>query len=222
MPLRRKIYSHSLVINGSFNPKIFQPLWFSSEGLAGKTEATNANIQIIHDDITDFEIRGISIRVTRGQFLASTFQDGFFEILKDLVIGTFSILSHTPVTALGINQSMHIELSQTSSWNGYASKVVNTDYWQETLGDAVMEDITYRKPRSNSIYPGYQRIKLQPSIQVKNGLFFEFNNHYDLPEDQEGSIRNAMSVVEMIESDWQESIATGQMLIEKLLEDNAS
>lgn len=215
MHLKKRIYDHSLVINGSFNPRIFQPLWFASEDLIGKNEAEDADVKIIHPDISDFEIgKGISIRVTREQFIASTSQDGFFEILKDLVIGTFSILSHTPTTALGINQEMHIELSKTTSWKSYNSKVVNAKYWSEAFGEAIMDSITYSRERKDN-KAGYQRIALQPSIKVFNGLLFSFNDHFEL---EAKNINNAIRVIEIIEDSWQASIATGQELIENLLE----
>lgn len=166
MPLKRKIYSHSLVLIGSFNPQIFQPAWLASEKLVGKTEAEEAHIKVIHPDISDFDIKNINVQVTRGQFVASTSQDGFFEILKDLVVGTFSVLGHTPASAIGINQSMHIELPSRLSWNDYTAAVTNATYWREKLGEATMEDVTYRRNRSNSTYAGYQRITLQPSGRI--------------------------------------------------------
>ena len=215
MPLKRKIYSHSLVLIGSFNPQIFQPAWLASEELVGKTEAEEATIKVIHPDISDFDVKNINVRVTRGQFLASTFQDGFFEILKDLVVGTFSVLGHTPANALGINQSMHIELPPKLLWNDYTATLVNATYWQEKLGEATMEDITYRRKRDNSTHAGYQRIRLQPSGRISQGLFFDFNDHYDLPE---GNNHTGFKAVEIIEDQWQKSLANGQSLIEELLD----
>ena len=49
-----KINRHSIVLIGNFNPKIFQPAWFGSEGLIQKKEAEQSTIEIIHPDVVIF------------------------------------------------------------------------------------------------------------------------------------------------------------------------
>ena len=44
----------SIVLVGSFTPKIFHPLWFEARGLIGAQEAAGAQIGLVHDDLTQF------------------------------------------------------------------------------------------------------------------------------------------------------------------------
>ena len=52
--IRPEVLGVSVVALGSFNPAIFQPLWFSSNNLVRKEEAEGAEIKIIHHDVTMF------------------------------------------------------------------------------------------------------------------------------------------------------------------------
>ena len=153
---RRKIYGHTIVLVGSFNPKIFHPAWFASQELIGKKESDDAEIQIIHQDLATFQLNWLKFQVTREKMIAETIQDGFLEPLRDLVLGTLQILHHTPVTAVGINQSMHYELSEKRSWKEVVSQMINENFWSSTLSDTVMEKIVLRRSRSDKQFPGSQ------------------------------------------------------------------
>jgi len=51
---RAPLASVSIVAIGSFNPAIFQPLWFSTNGLIRPEEAASATINLITNDVTAF------------------------------------------------------------------------------------------------------------------------------------------------------------------------
>ncbi len=91
----------SIVALGSFNPAIFQPAWFSSNNLIRAEEAREANIQIIQGDVAIFSTEWFSIQVTHERFSLDTRDPSKWLPMRDLVIGTFTILSHTPVRAVG-------------------------------------------------------------------------------------------------------------------------
>lgn len=97
-------YYHSIVIRGDFNPAIFQPAWFAAEKLIGEKEAEAANVQIVHRDAAIFSADWLSLEVTQDRFSASTSHEQYVEPLQDLVIGTFILLSHTPLRMLGIHE----------------------------------------------------------------------------------------------------------------------
>ncbi len=106
MALLPKIQGHTIVLLGNFNPKIFQPIWFSTEELLQKQEAEKANIEIIHPDVTIFSLDWLRVTVTPERFSAETTQESYYEAVRDLIIGTFSLLRHTPITKMGINIDM--------------------------------------------------------------------------------------------------------------------
>ena len=44
----------SIVLLGSFNPRIFTPYWFVHNGIAIEVEGDTANVNIIHPEISNF------------------------------------------------------------------------------------------------------------------------------------------------------------------------
>ena len=52
-----------IVAVGSFNPAIFQPLWFGSLGLIRPEEAKGAQITFIQPQITDFKTEWFHLQV---------------------------------------------------------------------------------------------------------------------------------------------------------------
>jgi hypothetical protein len=53
---KAEIRGISIVFLGDFNPIIFQPSWFVSENLMTKAESDSADVQIVHADVTNFQL----------------------------------------------------------------------------------------------------------------------------------------------------------------------
>src|SRR5437762_1918306 len=84
----------SIVLVGDFNPAIFQPLWFSSQGLIPAGEAREVKELLVNSELTMFKLRWVELQVTHKQFIASTTQESHFEAVRDLVVGIFTLLKH--------------------------------------------------------------------------------------------------------------------------------
>jgi hypothetical protein len=97
----------NIVLLGTFNPMIFQPAWFSAEGLLRREEAEAVEGVIIHREIASFETSWVNLQVRPERFMASTANSSFYEPLRDLVFGTFQVLHHTPIQKLGLNRNFH-------------------------------------------------------------------------------------------------------------------
>ena len=98
-----EIQGMSIVLVGSFNPKIFHPAWFAAQKLIREKEAEEANIEVVTPAVAKFSLDWMRLQVIQEQFVVETTQEPYYEILRDLVVGAFSFLNHTPVTMLGIN-----------------------------------------------------------------------------------------------------------------------
>src|SRR5437899_2220983 len=92
-----------IVFVGSFNPAIFQPSWFVRHNLMPAGEADKADVKMIHPQVCHFETERFVVQVTGERFLAGTKPSTHWAPLRDLVLGTFFLLEHTPVTAMGLN-----------------------------------------------------------------------------------------------------------------------
>ncbi len=96
-----EIQGVSIVLLGDFNPKIFQPAWFAAQDLIRQQEADEADIKIIHPEVVSFATgQWLALEVTRERFVVSTTQDPYSKVMRDLVVGSFELLQHTPLYKL--------------------------------------------------------------------------------------------------------------------------
>ena len=51
-----EIETFSIVFVGDFNPVILQPFWLANKGLIRESEATNAKVEVIHNEVVKFEL----------------------------------------------------------------------------------------------------------------------------------------------------------------------
>jgi hypothetical protein len=92
----------AVTLLGSFNPSIFQPQWFARQQLLPSAEADTAEVKVLVPQVCHFEIERFIVQVTNDRFAAASKANTNSAPLRDLVIGTFFILEHTPVTAIGL------------------------------------------------------------------------------------------------------------------------
>ena len=175
----------SIVLVGAFNPRIFQPEWFARQSLLPRTEADQANIQIIHQEVAQFETERFVFQVTRDRLVAATKPNTSGEPLRDLVAGTFYILEHTPVNAVGLNRDMHFDMHTEEAWHQLGDKLAPKDVWREIgAGRPGLRtlQIFYNAPSGDE--PA-TTVTIQPSIKVlPYGAYFGVNQHFVLPADE--------------------------------------
>ena len=107
----------NIVLRGKFNPAMFHPAWFAAQNLIRQQEVEVAEIKIIHPDAAIFDVEWLQIRVTRNRFQAASVQEAYYEALRDVVIGVFTILNQTPLKAMGINREFHYGLESEKARN---------------------------------------------------------------------------------------------------------
>ena len=174
----------SIVLIGAFNPRIFQPEWFARQSLLPQKEVEAANIQIIHQQVTQFETERFVFQVTDDRLLAATKPNTIAEPLRDLIAGTFYILEHTPVQGIGLNRQMHFKMDSEEAWHKVGDKLVPKEGWAQ---------IVDRRPGMRNLQVLYGSTSpeepaitatVQPSVQVvPHGVYFEVNYHFNIPKD---------------------------------------
>src|SRR5271155_3868158 len=87
----------AIVVLGSFNPAIFQPLWFSQANLIRKEEAETATVQVIFPEVASFSADWLAVQVTRERLQVECKDPTKKEPLLDIALGMFRILEHTPI-----------------------------------------------------------------------------------------------------------------------------
>jgi hypothetical protein len=207
----------SIVLLGSFNPKIFQPMWLLSEGLISRSEAENANIQVIQPEAAFLEVGPFQLRVLGDRFVAATSQIPNFSPLRDLVVGIFRLLRHTPARALGINREMHYRADDRLSWEGVQKRLGASVPWSAALPGAHSVGIDLRGSRENTLQ-GYVGVRLEPSRREEAGAFIRINDHYDVAsEPTQAGLATITGIIETeFTASMERSLHTARALLEVL------
>ncbi|MGA1826418.1 MAG: hypothetical protein ACMUIP_17325 [bacterium] len=211
-----EIKNLNIVFLGDFNPKIFQPAWFAAENLIRKHESEDAKIEIIHPEIVIITFDWGRLEVTRERFVLSTKQDPYYEVLRDLVIGTFKLLRHTPIKMVGINAEMHFRMRSTEEWHGFGDLLAPKLIWNEILDKPGMRSLVMEESVRQDGLKGYVRVMIEPSNKVQPGVCFKINDHYEVKD-----IKTAMGsdeIIEIFEQSWDKSLKRATNIIDFLLE----
>ncbi len=205
----------SVVFLGDFNPKIFQPAWFAAQGLIRQQEAEEAKVEIIHPEVVNFSLEWLAFQVTREQCALTTTQEPYYVVMRDLIVGTFNLLQHTPLHKLGINIDMHFRMDSEASWHAFGHLLAPKNLWQDTLKNPGMRSLTMEGQRPDE-FRGYIRVQVEPSIKIHPGVYFRVNDHYEIETLQPGTGSDAM--LDIFQRAWGESLTRSNHIISTLLE----
>jgi hypothetical protein len=212
-PIKSEIDGHTIVLVGSLNPQIFQPAWFSSQNLLKKDEAEGANIEIISRELVIFSTGWLRIEVFPERVVFATAQTQAFEWLRDLALGTFKVLHHTPINKLGINRDIHFRIETEEKWHAIGHRLAPKEVWKDLLKSPGMAGLTMRGSRPDE-HKGALNVRVEPSTKVKPGVFINVNDHYeqDSPEVSPG----ADKMLELLEASWATSLARSLTIAETI------
>ncbi len=213
-----EVEGHNIVIVGSFNPQIFQPAWFANEGLIRKGESETATIDIVHNRITSFSAEFFRLEVTSDRIIFAATQRQFYEPLRDLALGTFRILKHTPLFSIGLNMDFHFKMESEEAGHLIGDKLAPKEPWKGLLEKPGLSSLSLRglRPDSNE---GAVIVKVEPSAHVKFGVLVSINDHYTLLERITGkTISGADGILQILEDSWSESQKRSEMIAKKIVE----
>ncbi len=208
-----EIQGISIVLVGSFNPKIFHPAWFAAQKLIREKEAEEANIELITPAVAKFSLDWMRLQVIQEQFVIETIQEPYYEILRDLIVGTFSLLNHTPVTMLGINTQQHFRMHFEDEWNKLGHELAPKEkYWIPVLEKPGMRSLVVQGQRPDK-YKGYIQVKVEPSSKIQLGVYISINDHYEVKEES-----NCKAIVDILNIDWVDSRQRAEKLIKHFVD----
>jgi hypothetical protein len=213
MPVHHPEISGSIIVLlGNFNPKIFQPEWFARQRLISNAEAEAADIKIILPQISHFETDRFGIQVTTDRFIALTPPSASPAPLRDLVQGTFFVLEHTPVTAMGLNRQMHFPTESQAQWHKLGDKLAPKDGWKGVMPGRPGLLSMWVQTDNDKLPGALFRTKVEPSTIVQNGVYFETNEHYPAP--QADPLKALMKI---LNDRWEESHAYAEQIADHIL-----
>lgn len=117
-------------VRGSFNPEILTPSWFENEGLLSAVDTET--LKSVHLEPADIYIEGsdFAIEINREQFRLLTASEAKQNTYRDLVIGIFYLLRHTPLEDLRVTRYEHFGAG--SSNHNVPVEVV---HWESLIPD---------------------------------------------------------------------------------------
>jgi hypothetical protein len=191
----------SVVVLGSFNPRIFEPLWLSSQNLVAEEEAMAAERELIDKEFArivlpwaTLVVLGERLQVESSGEIVSPSQ------VCDLVIGVLRLLPHTPVTVISIQHAAHVELTSEEQWHAVGHTLAPKEVWKGILDRPGMLDFAMYGVRPDEL-EGAIKVRIQPSQIVHPGLFINVNDEF-LMDEQEKNFEPARCAADLLERLW--------------------
>lgn len=206
----------AIVLIGDFNPKIFHPTWFSREELIKKQDEEDSKIEIIRPELVSIDFGWMKLQVTRDRFQVSTLQEPYYEPMRDLVIGTFNTLSHTPIKMLGINSEVHYLMPNEAVWHALGDKLAPKSLWNNILAKPGLSTMTMEGKREDG-YGGFIHVRVGPSSDIKPGVVISINDHLDLSPSDGSLIHGANEIISALEKNWVPSQRRASTIFEEII-----
>ncbi len=206
-----------VVLVGSFNPAIFHPEWFFRQGIVSEQDAAEAKIQDVSGEITIVQLSGIRIQCVSDRFSLATKNISNAERIQDMIRHTFNLLSHTPITACGINPHVHYQVSSDAYWHTIGHMLAPKELvWNDLMDQPGMQSLTIRSPRCGE-FAGEINVTVEPSAKHRPGIFVRANYHYGLPDDSVHA-GAAELLLKFIESEWKPACGFARKVADQIFE----
>ncbi|MFI5665215.1 hypothetical protein [Streptomyces sp. NPDC051704] len=187
-----------IVCIGAFNPRIFQPAWFSSQGLIAADEAAESDVQIINNDVCIFSTSWFRLESINNRVSISSLSTPVFEMLRDLTLGTFAALKHTPIERVGLNSNADFEMPNQQAYEKIGHELAPKPiYWAPVMSDPRTLSLTVVSERPDK-QQGHVKVTVGPSSEVANGLHLEVNDEFHCPPESPSS----EWFTKLLTSDW--------------------
>lgn len=173
-------------------------------------------MKVASPQVTVFSIGWLGLEVTADRFAARTTQIQHVESLRDLVLGTFRLLRHTPVKQLGINRLAHFRSQSEEAWHEVGDRLAPKKQWDVLLVKPGMKRVSMLGQRPDS-YVGRITVTVEPSLKLRPGfgVYFEVNDHYENDTEEMGLESERM--MEILGAAWQESLDRALRIMQTLL-----
>lgn len=208
-----EIETVSIVFLGDFNPIILQPFWLQGKGLIRESEAENAKVEVIHNEIARFALDDwAKIEITKERCEFKSSKEPYFEPLKDLASSIFKILRETPIRALGINHIYDLRMPDEDSFIRLGYFLTPLNVWEGNLDNPRLLNLEIFEAQRKDGEKGNRRVRINSSDQkIQYGVVVNVNDHFDLNID--GKKSNAVT---LLEDKWKESFVQSKILTESL------
>ena len=196
MLIHPDISACSIILIGQFNPAIFHPAWLQSKNIEHQDASSDGDL-IVHRDVASFTIDARTYSVRTDRFQIETRSIPWISIL-DITTKIFGEhLHHTPITAIGVNRTVHFKLPSISSriklgrmlapiepWDDFG-RGMDTDDLNLTGG---LQNLTMRRKSSFRGMEFLTNVTIEPSVRVEGNtaVYMHVNAHHALADIPDG------------------------------------
>jgi hypothetical protein len=210
-----------VVLVGHFNPLIFQPEWMERNDLIGPREAEAARSStetILHSQMAIVPLSSSRLQVTLDRFEYVVVEAPLIRA-KDFVLKCFRLLSHTPVSQMGINFVTVFRAGSRRDWDAFGDALAPKEHWSALLGseattrtgglvaiamERVMgDDRSTPSKRTVSIQANEPRTAMETTISV--------NDHYAFGVDS-----RAGEATEVLDNLWEDAERKSTIIADSL------
>lgn len=227
------LLSSTIVVVGSFNPRIFSPDWLEKNELIGPNDAEyarNASDLIITAQITRVQTEWFVLQVVEEQLILEG-KGVLTPNLKDLAVGIFSILGHIPVTAVGLNFLAHFKIQSHDFYHFFGDQLAPKEIWYGVFPrddyHAGLDSLVIKVEPATAMKEApkirdAKNITVSHSKRFTQAIQFVFNNHFDISGRGSELGTSADATAKIVEESWQltwdESVRTFKAVLDSTLE----
>ena len=211
-----EVFSTQINIVGSFNPPVISPGWLAENELIGKADCDYAIMEkslAITPEICRFETEWFSLQIIQQQFILTS-KGAVTPALKDLAVGIFTLLEHTPVTAVGINSMAHFKTYSTKDYHRIGDVLAPKSIWHSVFAESANQSVGLQQmvvsvnggPRDSQLTPMRKNVIIGPSNEILNGLHFVLNDHFTINSTKEPRVSASDHLIKIINENLQNSM----------------
>ncbi|HEX8947796.1 MAG TPA: hypothetical protein VF790_02470 [Dissulfurispiraceae bacterium] len=154
--------------------------------------------------------------ILKERFFAQSKLQPYDEALRDLVVGTFTYLSHTPLKQMGINIEMHFPMESEEKWHNAGHKLAPKEIWNGLLERPGMRNLVMEESPRRDGRRGTIQVHVSPSSEVRPGLKILVNDHVEVKDP--ATTMGSDEIIETLKIMWPESRKRSEKIIQDLRE----
>jgi hypothetical protein len=207
-PAHQPSIGTSIVMVGSFNPAIIHPSWFARFEVLPPSDLDTdaADVRFVTPEFSTFQLAWLRVQVTPDRFELSTLEQDRVPLLRDAGINVFTLLSHTPVSAIGLNRAAHLPLAE-NGWSNIRTALAPLRSWEDIGVHPALMSQTVQLEREKDDDPGFILISVEPSQRIPDGFFIAVNDHHELSIAEDQQDQGEAPAVALLDSKWSAAMA---------------
>jgi hypothetical protein len=159
---------------------MISPRQLRDQELIGDAEYAEASFEVrIPDEVAIFQAGWLRCQASPDSLELSTGQEAEQERLRDLAVALLRASPDRRLSLMGINRTVHFSVQDRNKWNAIGDHLVHNEVWESVLSGVGMRSVIYWAQRTDE-YAGRIQVQVEPSFIYGPGVFFSYNDHYDL------------------------------------------